>query len=94
MKLGESIASQFIEVIEWSDSTIDTILYCFPVNNKEIKMNVQLPVRESQVAVFMNEGVFADVFLPGRYQLTTENLPVLTKLKSWKCLFMVVRKME
>jgi membrane protease subunit (stomatin/prohibitin family) len=52
--------------------------------NKEIKMGAQLTVRESQTAVFVNEGQIADIFGPGRYELTTQNMPVLTKLKSWK----------
>jgi len=77
------IKNQFIEVIEWTDSTIDTIVYRFPVENKEIKMGASLTVRESQTAIFINEGQVADVFPPGRYTLSTENMPVLTKLKSW-----------
>lgn len=84
MGLFNFIKSQFIEVIEWSDATTDTMVYCFPVQNKEIKMGAQLTVRESQAAVFVNEGQIADVFGPGRYELSTENMPVLTKLKSWK----------
>lgn len=78
------LKSQLIEVIEWTDSSSDTMVYQFPVQNKEIKMGAQLTVRESQAAVFINEGQIADVFSPGRYQLDTQNLPVLTKLKSWK----------
>jgi len=78
------IKSQFIEVIEWTDDTTDTMVYRFPVENKEIKMGAQLTVRESQTAVFINEGQFTDAYGPGRYQLSTENMPVLTKLKSWK----------
>jgi membrane protease subunit (stomatin/prohibitin family) len=78
------IKSQFIEVIEWTDDTTDIMVYRFPVQNKEIKMGAQLIVRESQSAVFVNEGVITDVFGPGRYQLVTQNMPVLTKLKSWK----------
>jgi membrane protease subunit (stomatin/prohibitin family) len=84
MGLFGFIKSQFIEVIEWSDSTPDTLVYKFPVENKEIKMGAQLTVRESQVAIFVNEGQIADVFEPGRYILETENMPILTKLKSWK----------
>lgn len=84
MGLFGFIKSQFIEVIEWSDSTPDTMVYKFPVENKEIKMGAQLTVRESQVAIFVNEGQIADVFEPGRYILETENMPILTKLKSWK----------
>ena len=84
MGLFKFIRSQFIEVIEWTDNTSDTMVYRFPVANKEIKMGAQLTVRESQAAVFINEGKTADVFSPGRYRLSTENMPVLTKLKSWK----------
>ena len=78
------IKNQFIEVIEWTDNTTDTMVYRFPVQNKEIKMGAQLTVRESQAAIFVNEGQIADVFGPGRYELTTQNMPVLTKLKSWE----------
>ncbi len=78
------IKSQLIEVIEWTDNTTDTMVYRFPVKDNEIKMGAQLTVRESQVAVFVNEGQIADVFEPGRYQLSTANMPVLTKLKAWK----------
>src|SRR5947208_15731928 len=75
---------QFIEVIEWLDPTSDTLVYRFPVNNQEIKMGAQLIVRESQAAVFVNEGQIADVFMPGHYTLSTQNMPILTMLKSWK----------
>ncbi|MGI6358550.1 MAG: SPFH domain-containing protein [Bacillota bacterium] len=84
MGLFGFIKSQFIEVIEWTDDSSDTLVYRFPVANKEIKMGAQLTVREAQNAVFVNEGQIADVFSPGRYQLSTANLPILTKLKSWK----------
>ena len=60
------------------------MVYRFPVKNKEIKMGAQLTVRESQTAIFVSEGEIADIFNPGRYQLSTQNLPILTKLKSWK----------
>lgn len=76
--------SQFIEVIEWTDNNTNTMVYRFPVQNNEIKMGATLTVRESQVAVFVNEGEIADVFGPGNHLLYTQNLPILTKLKSWK----------
>ena len=76
--------SQFIEVIEWTDQNTNTMVYRFPVQNNEIKMGASLIVRESQVAVFVNEGEIADVFMPGHHVLYTQNMPVLTKLKSWK----------
>ena len=76
---------QLLNVIEWtSDSNDDLMVYRFPVDGKEIKNGAQLTVRESQVAIFVNEGQIADVFMPGRYKLSTANLPVLTKLQSWK----------
>lgn len=84
MGLFDFVKSQFIEVIEWTDDTLDTMVYRFPVLNKEIKMGARLTVRESQAAVFVNEGMIADVFPPGLYELGTQNMPVITKLKSWK----------
>lgn len=84
MGLLNFIKSQFIEIIEWTDNSSNIMVYRFPVMNKEIKMGAQLTVRESQAAVFVNEGQIADIFSPGRYELTTQNMPVLTKLKSWK----------
>lgn len=75
---------QFIEVIEWKDSESERMVYEFPVHKSEIKMGAQLIVRESQAAIFVNEGQIADVFEPGKYTLETGNMPILTKLKSWK----------
>ncbi len=77
------LLNQWIEVIEWMDPTSDTLVYRFPVANNEIKMGAQLTVREGQAAVFINEGQLADVFGPGRHVLTTQNMPILTMLKSW-----------
>lgn len=76
--------NQFIEVIEWTDDSSNTMVYKFPVHGNEIKMGAELTVRESQVAIFGNEGEIADVFGPGRHQLWTQNMPILTTLKSWK----------
>lgn len=84
MGVLDFIKSQFIEVIEWTGDDLNTMVYRFPVANKEIKMGAQLTVRESQSAIFLNEGQIADVYGPGRYELTTQNMPLLTKLKSWK----------
>ena len=77
--------NQVLNVIEWTnDNALDLMVYRYPVDGKEIKNGAQLIVRESQVAIFVNEGQIADVFNPGRYKLVTENLPILTKLQSWK----------
>lgn len=78
------INSQLIDVIEWTDSSSNTMVYRYESMGKEIMMGAQLTVRESQVAVFVNEGKIADVFQPGRFELSTQNMPVMTALKSWK----------
>ena len=84
MGLFDFVRGQMIEVIEATDFSQDTIVFQFPVQGNEIKMGAHLIVREGQCAVFLNEGVIADVFGPGRYTLITENMPLLTKLKSWE----------
>jgi len=70
--------------IEWVDSSSNLIVYKFPVTKDQINKGSALTVRESQVAIFVDKGRLADVFLPGYYKLTTDNIPVLTKLMSWK----------
>ncbi len=75
---------QFIDIIDWLDETNQTLVWRFPRHNNEIKNGAKLVVREGQVAVFVNEGQLADKFGPGTYDLTTQNLPVLSTLKGWK----------
>lgn len=75
---------QFIEIIEWVDETRDTLIWKFPDEDREIKMGAQLTVRESQVALLVNEGKIADVYGPGRHELTTRNMPILSDLRGWK----------
>ncbi|MGB7417046.1 MAG: SPFH domain-containing protein [Thermosynechococcaceae cyanobacterium] len=84
MGLFEKITGEFIDIIEWLDPSNDTIAYRFERFQNEIKMGAQLTVRPGQKAVFVNEGEVADVFEPGRHQLSTQNLPILTTLKGWK----------
>jgi membrane protease subunit (stomatin/prohibitin family) len=83
-KVADAAMHQFIEVIEWLDSTGDTMLYRFPVQGQEIKNGAQLIVRESQAAVFVHEGQVADVFGPGRYTIDGGNTPILSKIGAWK----------
>jgi membrane protease subunit (stomatin/prohibitin family) len=83
MGVWDGIKHQFIEVIEWTEPSDDVLTYRFPVANNEIKQGAQLTVRESQLALFVDQGVPADEFQAGRHTLVTDNLPVLTKLKSW-----------
>ena len=84
MGLFSAISGQKIDVIEWTDPTGNTMVHKYDMGGKEIMMGAQLTVRESQTAVFVNEGQIADVFKPGRYELQTQNMPFLTALKSWK----------
>jgi membrane protease subunit (stomatin/prohibitin family) len=82
--IRQQVGSQFIEILQWLDDTDDTLVYRFPVYNQEIKMGAQLTVRENQAALFVNEGKAADLFGPGRYELSTQNVPILTTLRGWK----------
>ena len=84
MGLFDMVRGQLIDVIEWTDDSSDTLVHKYDMNGKEIMMGAQLTVRESQAAVFVDEGRLADVFGPGRYELTTRNLPVMTSLRAWK----------
>ncbi len=83
MGIFSKLRGELIDVIDWLDSSNDTIAYRFQRQGNEIKNGAQLTVRESQVAVFVNEGKIGDVFPPGRYELTTQNLPILTTLNAW-----------
>jgi excisionase family DNA binding protein len=84
MGLTDFIRSQFIEIIEWTDDSRDTLSYRFPDDDKEIKRGAQLIVRESQNVQFVYLGQYGDLFPPGKYALTTDNIPILTRLKGWK----------
>ena len=83
-KIKQKAFGEFIDIIEWTDDTSDTMIWRFPRYNSEIKNGAQLTVRETQVAVLVNEGQFADVFQPGRHELTTSNMPILTTIRGWK----------
>jgi excisionase family DNA binding protein len=84
MGLMDFIKGELIEIIEWTDDSRDTLSFRWPDEDKNIKNGAQLIVRESQVAQFIYVGQFGDTFHPGKYSLTTENIPVLTKLQGWK----------
>ena len=84
MGLMDKLRGEFIDIIEWLDDSRDTIVWRFPRYDNEIKMGAKLVVRESQTAVFVNEGQVADAFTPGTYTLETQNLPILSTLKGWK----------
>jgi len=87
MGLMDFIKKQFIDIIQWTEEGDGTLAWRFPMAGMEIQNGGQLVVRESQMAVFVNEGKVADVFGPGTHKLTTQTLPVLTYLKNWDKLF-------
>jgi membrane protease subunit (stomatin/prohibitin family) len=84
MGLWDRIKNELIDIIEWTDDSSNTMVWRFPRFQNEIKNGAQLTVRESQVAVFVNEGQIADIYKPGRVKLETQNMPILTTLKGWK----------
>ena len=83
MGLFDWLFGQFIDVIEWTDDSSDTMVYRFNRRGNAIKYGAKLTVRESQVAVFVHEGVIADILTPGIYELETKNIPILTDLEHW-----------
>jgi membrane protease subunit (stomatin/prohibitin family) len=87
MGLMDFIKKQFIDIIQWTEDGDGTLAWRFPMRDMEIQYGASLTVRESQMAVFVNEGKVADVFGPGMYKLTTQTIPVLTYLKNWDKLF-------
>jgi membrane protease subunit (stomatin/prohibitin family) len=87
MTLGEFFKKQFIDVIHWTEDEDGVLAYRYPMRDMEIQYGGQLTVRESQMAVFVNEGKFADAFAPGLHTLETRTLPLLTNLQNWDKLF-------
>jgi membrane protease subunit (stomatin/prohibitin family) len=87
MSLGSFIKKQFIDVLQWNEESEGVLAWRFPMQDFEIQNGAILNVRESQVAVFVNEGTIADVFGPGTHKLTTQTLPVMTNLRNWDKFF-------
>jgi membrane protease subunit (stomatin/prohibitin family) len=84
MGLFEKLRGEFVDIIEWVDDSRQTLVWRFPRYHNQIKHGAQLIVRPGQMAIFVNQGRVADVFEPGQYALTTQNLPVLSTLMGWK----------
>jgi membrane protease subunit (stomatin/prohibitin family) len=83
MGILDKLFGEFVDVIEWTDDSSDTLVYRFERYGHEIKYGAMLTVRETQTAILVNEGRIADVFPPGLYQLETRNMPIMTTLESW-----------
>ena len=87
MALMDFLKKQFIDVIHWTEERNGVLAHRFPTRDFEIQNGAKLTVRESQMALLVDEGQLADVFQAGLYTLDTENLPLLTNLKNWDKLF-------
>jgi membrane protease subunit (stomatin/prohibitin family) len=83
MSLRDFLSKQFIDVIEWVEPEDGILAYRYPMQDREIQNGGKLTIRESQAAVFVNEGTVADTFAPGLYTLNTHTLPILTYLMNW-----------
>ncbi|HLH30436.1 MAG TPA: SPFH domain-containing protein, partial [Terriglobia bacterium] len=81
---GDKIGGELVDIVQWTDDTSNTLVYCFERYKNQLKYGARLTVREGQAAVFVNEGRIADVFEPGMYTLETRNLPVLSTILGWK----------
>jgi membrane protease subunit (stomatin/prohibitin family) len=84
MDFWKKLKGELIDIIEWPVDRSDLLVWKFPRDNNEIKNGAQLIVRPGQAAVFVDQGRVADVFQPGQYRLTTDNIPILSTLKGWK----------
>lgn len=84
MSIFDFIKGELIEIIEWTDDSRDTLSYRWPDEDKNIKNGAQLIVRESQMVQFVATGQFADLFGPGMHSLTTQNIPLLSRIYGWK----------
>lgn len=87
MGLFDFVKKQFIDVIQWTEEENGVLAYRFPMQDMEIQSGAQLTVRDSQAALFVNEGELADVFEPGLHTLTTKTLPLMTSLQHWDKMF-------
>lgn len=83
MSLVSFVKKQFIDIIQWTETEPGTLAYRYPMQDMEIRNGAQLIVRDTEMAMFANEGKIADVFEPGTHTLTTRTLPILTYLKNW-----------
>jgi membrane protease subunit (stomatin/prohibitin family) len=87
MGILDFLGKQFIDVIEWTESVDGVLAYRYPMRDQEIQNGAQLTVRETQLALFVNEGTLADLFSPGLHTLNTKTLPILTNVQNWDKFF-------
>src|SRR5438876_11883302 len=83
MGLVSKLRGELVDIIEWVDSTRNTLVWRFPRYQNEIKNGARLVVRPGQSAIFVDRGRIVDVSQPGTYELGSKNLPLLTTLRAW-----------
>jgi membrane protease subunit (stomatin/prohibitin family) len=70
-----------LEVIDYFDQTNQSLVARVPESGSAaIQFGAQLIVQQSQEAIFFRDGRAMDTFGPGRYTLTTANLPIITSI--------------
>lgn len=70
-----------LEVIQFFDEGNTSLIQRVPpTGSADIKYGARLIVQENQEAIFFRDGQAMDRFGPGRYTLTTANLPIITRL--------------
>jgi membrane protease subunit (stomatin/prohibitin family) len=70
-----------LEVIQFHDEANTSVVARVPPDGTaDIKYGAQLIVNQNQEAIFFNDGKAMDTFGPGRYTLTTKNLPIITRI--------------
>jgi len=84
MGLFDKLRNELVDIIEWIDDSRHTIAWRFPRYQNEIKNGAELIVRPGQMAILVHRGEIADVFEPGNYKLTTDNIPILSTIMGWK----------
>lgn len=71
----------FLDIIEYFDDSGEEMAHRIPESGSaETKYGSQLIVRENQAAVFFRDGKAQDVLGAGRHTLSTQNIPLLTKI--------------
>ena len=84
MGLLDKLRGELVDIIEWIDDSRHTLVWRFPRYHNQIKNGAKLIVRPGQQAIFVHQGQLADVFEPGTYELTTDNIPILSTIAGWK----------
>jgi len=83
MGIASFVKKQFIDVLQWTEDGDEVLAWRFPTADLEIQQGARLIVRDTQMALFVDQGKVGDLFGPGTHAIHTRNLPVLTDLRHW-----------